>query len=77
MPQIVIDQRRCKACALCVDACPQGVLSMGTALNDHGYSFVVAARPTRCLGCRLCCLACPDGAIELRATGMLYECYAG
>jgi 2-oxoglutarate ferredoxin oxidoreductase subunit delta len=75
MPQILIDQNRCKACALCVEACPQGVLAMGTTLNAHGYIFAQASRPTRCLGCRLCCLACPDSAIQMRASGVIYECF--
>lgn len=29
----VIDARRCKSCGLCVDACPKGVLAIGTEIN--------------------------------------------
>jgi 2-oxoglutarate ferredoxin oxidoreductase subunit delta len=75
MPQILIDRERCKACALCVEACPQGVLSIGRTLNAHGYNFAEVRHATRCLGCQLCCIACPDSAIEMRASAVLYDTY--
>ncbi|MFQ8736568.1 MAG: 4Fe-4S binding protein [Bilophila wadsworthia] len=31
----VIDARRCKSCGLCVDACPKGVLAIGTEINGQ------------------------------------------
>jgi len=73
VPQVLIHAERCKACKLCLDACPQGVLSMGHSLNASGYTYPVASRQGRCLGCRLCSVACPDVAIEIRATGTRYE----
>ena len=35
----VIDARRCKSCGLCVDACPKGVLAIGTEINGQGYNL--------------------------------------
>ena len=32
----VIDARHCKSCGLCVDACPKGVLAIGTEMIGQG-----------------------------------------
>lgn len=37
----VIDARRCKSCGLCVDACPKGVLAIGTEINGQDRKSVV------------------------------------
>lgn len=73
---VVIDSDRCKACELCVAACPQDVLAMGKTINARGFSFARVAQPRRCIGCRLCAVACPDAAITVRVSGTLYQYFA-
>lgn len=76
MARIVIDSEQCKGCGLCIDACPQRVLALGTDFNARGQFYAQVAEPRRCIGCRLCCIACPDVAIRATAAGVLYECFA-
>jgi 2-oxoglutarate ferredoxin oxidoreductase subunit delta len=60
--RVVIDADRCKGCALCVSACPPGVLVMAPGLiNAHGYHPAELVDPSgRCTGCGLCAVICPD-----------------
>ena len=37
---IVVDNERCKGCALCVEACPQDVIALAKKVNVSGYPFV-------------------------------------
>ena len=43
----VIDARRCKSCGLCVDACPKGVLAIGTEINGQGYNYIERTHPEK------------------------------
>lgn len=55
---LVIDERQCKGCELCVVACPPAVLRMSAEVNEMGYHF---PRLTEgCTGCTACQLVCPD-----------------
>jgi len=52
---IFIDEDRCTACGLCLDACAQGAISLGeggAAIEQH-----------LCTGCAACLAACPQAAI--------------
>lgn len=63
---IIVNSDRCKGCALCVDACPNGVLALASKkVNVHGYSYVEVAMPGDCVGCAACAIVCPDGCIEV------------
>ena len=56
----------CKGCALCISACPAGVLSQGKTLNRQGY-FAVSYSGSGCTGCGICFYVCPEpGAITIR-----------
>jgi len=59
----VIDARRCKACGLCVNNCPTGVLAIGTKINAQGYNYVIQKYPEKCVLCDICGTVCPDVAI--------------
>jgi len=72
MPRIVVDETRCKGCERCIEACPQGVISISKELNAKGYFFAVPSQQPRCLGCRLCAINCPDVAIEVFVHGTQY-----
>ncbi len=65
MPRIVINQSRCKGCGLCVDVCPQNLISLSERMNKKGVYPVFSDRPELCTGCRLCVTVCPDCAITI------------
>jgi 2-oxoglutarate ferredoxin oxidoreductase subunit delta len=56
----------CKGCALCIAACPAGVLAQGKTLNRQGY-YAVSYSGSGCTGCGICFYVCPEpGAITIR-----------
>lgn len=63
--RIVIDFERCKACELCIPACPRHCIEAGSRINRHGFASVVFARPGDCTGCGLCAESCPDVCIQV------------
>lgn len=67
MSKLVIDEGRCKGCALCTIACSKGLLKLGDHLNQYGYLAVemVPGREAECTACALCAQMCPDVAITI------------
>ena len=61
--RIEITLERCKACELCVPACPKHCIEMGMMINGQGFAAAVVARPEECTGCAICAEACPDVCI--------------
>lgn len=63
---IVVDTDRCKGCQLCVNACPQHVISIvQNKVNVHGYPYVEPLHSEECIGCSSCGIVCPDGCITV------------
>ena len=62
---IQIDGERCKGCALCIDFCPEGCISLSDELNRKGYFVAAFDDSKECTACRHCALMCPDVAIEV------------
>jgi 2-oxoglutarate ferredoxin oxidoreductase subunit delta len=62
---IEIDFERCKACELCVSACPKDCIGIGAKINRQGYAAAFFARPDDCTGCAICAETCPDVCIEV------------
>lgn len=58
-----VNTDRCKACDICVDACPAGVLSMQAAPASTLGAMITIIAPDSCIGCNECELSCPDFAI--------------
>jgi 2-oxoglutarate ferredoxin oxidoreductase subunit delta len=65
--KVVIDELRCKGCALCTTACPQGLLKMSDKINRQGFLPVVISEEDleKCTSCTLCAQMCPDVAITV------------
>jgi 2-oxoglutarate ferredoxin oxidoreductase subunit delta len=64
---IILDQNRCKGCALCTTVCPQDVLAIDEVmLNAAGYHPAALVDPLeKCTGCAVCALVCPDVCITV------------
>jgi 2-oxoglutarate ferredoxin oxidoreductase subunit delta len=58
-----VDESKCKACDICVDVCPTGVLSMRLDPTNTLGAMVNIDHPDYCIGCNECELECPDFAI--------------
>ncbi len=62
---VVIEQDRCKGCSLCVEYCPQHVLTMNSSiLNVRGY-HPAELSADGCTGCGICAVVCPDVCISV------------
>jgi len=69
---IKIDATLCKGCGLCVEACPNKIIEIGTQRNGMGYFYAVIKKESKkrqdgkgCTGCTLCAMMCPEVAIEV------------
>ena len=65
---IVVDENRCKGCALCTTVCPKGIIVLADSFTPHGYHparLVESAQSASCTGCLLCAVICPDAAITV------------
>jgi 2-oxoglutarate ferredoxin oxidoreductase subunit delta len=69
--RVEIDSEKCKGCALCVGACPEGILGMSRdSFNKQGVPFAQCVEPEKCTACMFCGIICPDSAINVfRRTG--------
>ncbi len=66
MARIIIDEKVCKGCALCVAACPKGIIRLATdRLSSKGYHPAFLADEEQCTGCCSCAMMCPDVAITV------------
>lgn len=62
---IKVDEFYCKGCELCVNACPQDVLSLDmNRLTPKGYHPVYLSADG-CTGCAICALVCPEAALTV------------
>jgi 2-oxoglutarate ferredoxin oxidoreductase subunit delta len=64
---VTIDTTLCKGCALCIPACPKGLLRIDTAtFNARGVHPVSLEDPNEaCSGCEMCAVLCPEAAITV------------
>ncbi|MEF8725911.1 MAG: 4Fe-4S dicluster domain-containing protein [Candidatus Bipolaricaulota bacterium] len=63
--KVSVHEERCKGCGLCIEACPQGVLSFSGNFNSSGYDYVTVDNPEDCVGCGFCGKVCPDVALTV------------
>lgn len=57
--KIIINEKWCKKCSICVAFCPKGVF----VADEFGAPLV--KNPQVCIKCMLCVVRCPDFAIEV------------
>ena len=65
MPYIVVNEKFCKGCGLCVNFCPKKVLRISDRLNAKGYYVSELYDQPNCIGCAMCGRMCPDVAITV------------
>ncbi len=65
--KVVIDENRCKGCALCTIVCPKQLVKLSDTLNRQGFlpARISAKDLEACTSCALCAQMCPDVAITV------------
>lgn len=62
---IVVDENLCKACELCVQACPVQVIELNNEIiTPRGFHPAYLAKDG-CTGCGICAIVCPEAAITV------------
>ena len=62
---IEVNDLYCKGCELCLDACPQHVLTIDMErLTPKGYHPAVLSGEG-CTGCAVCAIMCPEAALTV------------
>ena len=62
-PIIIIDERYCKGCGICIHFCPKNVLALAKEVNSRGFYTPCVVVGAECSKCHQCELFCPDFAI--------------
>lgn len=63
--KIEVIAERCKACGLCVEACPKKILALSEEINSNGYHPVYCINMDECIACKSCATICPDLVITV------------
>ena len=70
MTQIIVDQKACRGCELCVDECPTDVFEY-----DKENHVPIVAKKDECVECLTCYYLCPCTAISLEDIEISKEFY--
>jgi len=63
---VTIDEKLCKGCLLCADACPKKILTLDkNRVNTKGYNPIQCTDMTACTACAICGRICPDSVIKV------------
>ncbi len=64
--KVTFNEDRCKGCGLCVNACPQKIISLDKSrINVKGYYPAVIQDMDKCIACGMCAISCPDSVITV------------
>ncbi len=63
--EVVILERFCKGCGLCVEVCEQEKLFINPKPDKQGIQRAVVRPEADCTGCLRCATICPDAAVEI------------
>ncbi len=64
--EVVIDERMCKGCGLCIEFCSRGVIAESKdKLTVLGMPVAEVMHPEKCNACGVCAWMCPDFAIDV------------
>ena len=63
--RIILDDRFCKGCSLCIQVCPQRLFVQGEKRSRGGYRMPEVTREEECSNCLLCEMTCPDLALTV------------
>ena len=66
MARIIVDEKVCKGCSMCINACPTKIIALAKdRLNAKGYHPAQLIDEAACVGCAACATMCPDTAITV------------
>ena len=66
MSRIIVSERYCKGCGLCIDVCPKAIIVLDPdVLTDKGYHPAMLTDASACTACANCALICPEVAITV------------
>lgn len=66
MAKIIVDEKVCKGCSMCVNACPKKIIVLSKGkINAKGYHPAEQIDEKLCIGCAFCAIMCPDCAITV------------
>ena len=60
-----VDKNNCDGCALCVDVCPYGAITLVENTSEGGSDRVIAVNKAKCKGCGLCQGTCPKRGVHV------------
>ena len=66
MARIIVDEKVCKGCSMCIHACPKKIIALAKdRLNAKGYHPAEVTDMEACIGCTSCARTCPDVVIRI------------
>ena len=66
MAKVTFTEDLCKGCALCVGACPKGIIKLSeNRLNVKGHHPAEITDQDSCIACAFCATMCPDRVITV------------
>lgn len=69
MAKAVFNEKRCKACGLCVDACPLKIIYINKDRIQINGLGCAELKEDKCIGCGACRTVCPDCAVTVYKEG--------
>ena len=65
MPRIIIDDKKCKSCGICMAACPNNLIEYSRTTNEQGLTPAeFKDTEGKCTGCAMCAVSCPEIAVK-------------